>query len=745
MNIKSLKLVLASSQYAYNATPSAAIQITGDLTIECDVMFTTVASDNVQFVTLRTPSDNKAAYQFYHDGASHTLNFFHRNAANENDGPSTAWTPALNTWYHLAVTISSTTLKFWVDGVQLGVDKTLTKTRGFVAGSYLYIGSLDGTGQYINGFIDDVRIWNVSRSGANLLANKEVELAGTESGLEGYWKFNDNLLDSTASGNNLTGSGSPTYSTSLPFDDMTGRYTPHFRGGSANNLIEVTHYTAIDISSGTISIEAYIRRDETTNRVVFLTRQATDDSNNMYSLITRASPNNNKLCFYYNSGTGSTEQMWVTTNDVFTAGVWVHCAITFTYGTGSGIKCYIDGVDTAGSWTLGNGNANATASTQHLRFGASGTTSPTYLFKGSMAEVRIWNTIRTQAQVQANKDLHLVGNESGLVGYWKLQDASGTSAANLVSGGNAGTLTNFTSGSEWSTNFPKLLVDVVAQTILGLASVAIVTAKTITGLARLTIYTARTIQGLGRITINTTRTILGKSRITAGALKTITGVSKVTATTARTILGKAALAIPATQTILGKSDIGVTTLQTIVGISTILSGVQQRTITGLARIGLVSSKTIQGLARITITTAAPILGLARITAGTLKTILGLARIKITTLQTILGQSRIGLVSSKTIQGLSRITISTTKTILGKSSVLGAVVKTIAGKSSIIYAGLRTILGRSSIATVTRKDITGISRIKVYGAWANKYSSEGTNWVDLYADEETKWDPNPDYV
>jgi hypothetical protein len=39
-------------------------------------------------------------------------------------------------------------------------------------------------------------------------------------------------------------------------------------------------------------------------------------------------------------------------------------------------------------------------------------------FQGKIADVRIWNTARTEEQVRTNKDRVLQGNEAGLVGYW---------------------------------------------------------------------------------------------------------------------------------------------------------------------------------------------------------------------------------------------------------------------------------------------------------------------------------------
>ncbi|NBX87960.1 MAG: hypothetical protein EBQ97_05515, partial [Bacteroidetes bacterium] len=75
----------------------------------------------------------------------------------------------------------------------------------------------------------------------------------------------------------------------------------------------------------------------------------------------------------------------------------------------------------------------------------------TSYFNGSMAELRIWNTARSGSQIYQNFRRILNGNESGLVAYLRLNQgaASGantgvtTAANNMLTGGYAGTLTNF--------------------------------------------------------------------------------------------------------------------------------------------------------------------------------------------------------------------------------------------------------------------------------------------------------------
>ena len=65
--------------------------------------------------------------------------------------------------------------------------------------------------------IDDVRLWSVVRTGTEINNNKSIQLLGTETNLNAYWRLNNNLVDKTANGNTLTNNGSAVFSTDTPF------------------------------------------------------------------------------------------------------------------------------------------------------------------------------------------------------------------------------------------------------------------------------------------------------------------------------------------------------------------------------------------------------------------------------------------------------------------------------------------------------------------------------------------------
>ena len=139
------------------------------------------------------------------------------------------WTTALSvdTWYHFAFSYDSTVqlddaAKCYVNGSTLGAPTVVTGS-----GSTTY--ALDtsstapvefgvsGSGN-VDGYTDDFRLWDHVRSSGQINANKDTSLVGNESGLQALWKFDNDLLDSTANGNDLTDQGSAAFSAAvLPF------------------------------------------------------------------------------------------------------------------------------------------------------------------------------------------------------------------------------------------------------------------------------------------------------------------------------------------------------------------------------------------------------------------------------------------------------------------------------------------------------------------------------------------------
>lgn len=96
---------------------------------------------------------------------------------------------------------------------------------------------------------------------------------------------------------------------------------------------------------------------------------------------------------------------------------WIHIAITYS---GTEIKMYVNGVLDA----TGPVAAPMVASNQSLCIGE-GSMWKDRRFTGKMSDLRLWNVVRTQAQIAASMSSSLVGTETGLVANWKMNEGTG--------------------------------------------------------------------------------------------------------------------------------------------------------------------------------------------------------------------------------------------------------------------------------------------------------------------------------
>lgn len=116
-------------------------------------------------------------------------------------------TPAVGTWHHVAFVFDGTNQIMYIDGVAV----TTTPTGGAVNNSATFASGLVIGARYTQNTqftptaFEDVRIWNVARTSAELNAYMSANLSGTESGLLAYYRFEDGAGSSTVT--DLTGNG----------------------------------------------------------------------------------------------------------------------------------------------------------------------------------------------------------------------------------------------------------------------------------------------------------------------------------------------------------------------------------------------------------------------------------------------------------------------------------------------------------------------------------------------------------
>ena len=130
-------------------------------------------------------------------------------------------------WNRLSISwdASASTAYFYLNAVFLG-----TAGGAFTSiantNSLLYVGTHFGAaalGNYFNGYLNDMRVWDMLLDQPTIFNNNLVQLAGTTAGLAAYYYFNGNGDDETSNNNDLTGRNTPTFVNDVPFSNPTTR------------------------------------------------------------------------------------------------------------------------------------------------------------------------------------------------------------------------------------------------------------------------------------------------------------------------------------------------------------------------------------------------------------------------------------------------------------------------------------------------------------------------------------------
>ena len=345
-------------------------------------------------------------------------------------------TTAINdgNWHHVAKTYNAVdgSYKLYLDG---NLEASATSGTGYsyaTADIKVGIGHTDYPSNWV-GLIDEVRVWNTVKTQAEIISSMKHQLEGNETGLVSYYNFDErvgnSVVDVAGGDSNATMEGNVTRLNFLG-DGLS------FNAPSDGFNYAVSS-SSIDLSNQSLSWSAWA-----------------------YKGTTGASP-----CLGHGSGTN--EDMAVLYSD----------DTSFSFSFSNYDLNYVGTENLTNQWVHWSGTYNATTTERKLYKNAilvaSGVSSadyngtgPVYIgsitdttffpFNGSMAEVSLWNKTLTQNDINKTMHSHLRGNESGLVGYWPLNEGTGTTLYDGSINENNATITGFTS---WKEIAPKILGD----------------------------------------------------------------------------------------------------------------------------------------------------------------------------------------------------------------------------------------------------------------------------------------------
>ncbi len=180
---------------------SSNLDILGDITLEAWVKMDALPSSYCRFICKGSTDNNEANNILYALNITSTgvLEFAYEQGLGGAGQyiylPANGGSIPVGVWQHIAVVRkqSSKEVTFYVDGKQFGTIKTYTiDPTGGTTGK-LTIGAFEGASAAnpFNGEMDEVRIWSKTRTASEIRETMMQTLAGTETGLEAYYRFDE--------------------------------------------------------------------------------------------------------------------------------------------------------------------------------------------------------------------------------------------------------------------------------------------------------------------------------------------------------------------------------------------------------------------------------------------------------------------------------------------------------------------------------------------------------------------------
>ncbi|SVD54594.1 uncharacterized protein METZ01_LOCUS407448, partial [marine metagenome] len=173
-------------------------------------------------------------------------------------------------WHHWAMTgdISTDTVSAYLDGEYQGY--TLVGGDTISDLSRPFFGAYQGEGQWFNGFLDEMRVWDDARTQDQISGTMNQVLTGDELGLRNYWNFNEgeSTVVNDHGGGLVTGEiigmdDDDAWSLTIPLDEVFEHYyDPESRQVTlnySNTSVDLVNFT----DNSLIPVTGYVRYNNT--------------------------------------------------------------------------------------------------------------------------------------------------------------------------------------------------------------------------------------------------------------------------------------------------------------------------------------------------------------------------------------------------------------------------------------------------------------------------------------------------
>ncbi|KGE85511.1 MAG: LamG domain-containing protein [Phaeodactylibacter xiamenensis] len=403
-------------------------------------------------------------------------------------GPNSANPIPLNKWTHIAVAVGEGKTRFYINGeLDNEVDEAIIRNRS----GALYLGT-QGSGCLCNnldGRIDEFRVWNTVRTQSEIECNMNTCTPEGE-GLIVHLGFDDgpgSTIASDASGNGNHGQLANMNASSDWVDGYSGvtavapcattspdcqnRTLYLNEAGSVSLSQDSVSFSPSEFSCEDIPDNTVLQFDGNNDFVNLgtLTPSIVEGDFTVESYFRMQDSATRGLINAFNSNTGGWAIMqdgtelkfiWGTNSnpmffdeartDALALNRWYHVA---GVKQGNTIKIYIDGVLVQSAETYYSvPNLPVYLGRRYINLNNG------WFHKGAVDELRIWNTARSQSEIQEQMTTSLQGDEPNLVAYYDFEDGSGSTVlTDKTSNANEGSLMGMDAEEAWEKGGPEVL------------------------------------------------------------------------------------------------------------------------------------------------------------------------------------------------------------------------------------------------------------------------------------------------
>jgi hypothetical protein len=396
----------ATSYISFN---SPVIPASGDFTIEFWAYIPSADNSGAihEFVSQGQPGNGfYIGYQWlpYTESDGTVVNTAVINAG--DSWPNTGVPLPIGSWTHIALTQTGGTANLYVN------DSLWATNSGFSignSGSNFAIGvNYDGATGFIQGGVDEMRVWNVVRTAPQIKANWYTIDPAT-SGLIAYYNMNEgsgSVLDNYATATSGTLNGTLNNSPAWPSSPLQASANAiNLTGNGTDTKVFVPNHSYFNDSTGTVELWVNPDPSLTGDADIFGLR---GQDGAIFSF--HVAVDNQRISFYNVS-------QFLSLSYPFAGGTWYHLAFAMD-GVNDTIGVYVNGGYLGQFAAKVNTDPALLSDSLPIVMGVSESFPPAAdidQFTGSLDQVYYWNTIRTPTQIASDMVNPLTGNESGLL------------------------------------------------------------------------------------------------------------------------------------------------------------------------------------------------------------------------------------------------------------------------------------------------------------------------------------------